>query len=190
VSAARLARGVANATWGVLLLAATEGALFGTLIATYFYLRFRSTDWPPPGIAAPSVALPLALTAVLVISVVPVALAANAASRDRARVAWLLVALALVLQAGYLAWQIVLFTDDLERFAPDASAYGSAYFTLLGAHHLHVAAGLLLDAWLLLRIGAGGLTTYRVRTVRVAAFYWAFVAAAGVLVVATQVSPS
>ena len=52
-----------------------------------------------------------------------------------------------------------------------------------------VVLGLLINAWLLVRI-AGGLTPYRVTGVRAAALYWYVVAAVGVFVVATQVSPS
>jgi heme/copper-type cytochrome/quinol oxidase subunit 3 len=186
---ARARRTLANGIWGVLLFAATEAALFGTLIATYFYLHFESAQWPPPGVAAPASALPLALTAALVATTVPVLFAARAARAGRMRAAWLLVALALAVQGAYLAWQIVLYVGDLHRFSPDASAYGSIYFLLLGAHHAHVAAGLALDAWVLLRM-AGGLTNYRVLTVQVLAIYWVFVNAIAVLVVATQVSPS
>jgi heme/copper-type cytochrome/quinol oxidase subunit 3 len=135
------------------------------------------------------VALPLALTAVLVATTVPVGLAALAASRGRRGVAWLLFALALPIQAGYLAWQIVLYMDDLDKFSPDGSAYGSIYFTLLGAHHAHVAFGLLLNVWVLVRL-ATGLTNYRVVTVQAVALYWVFVNLLAVVVVATQVSPA
>jgi heme/copper-type cytochrome/quinol oxidase subunit 3 len=140
---------------------ATEAALFGSLIGSYFYLRFTSPQWPQGGIAAPSVALPLVLTAVLVASTIPMAAAAAAARRGRSQSAWLLVALATLLQAGYLAVQIVQYIHDVGTFAPDTNAYSSIYFTLLGAHHAHVAVGLLLDAWLLGRL-LGGLTHYRV----------------------------
>jgi heme/copper-type cytochrome/quinol oxidase subunit 3 len=85
---ARGRRAIPNGVWGVLLFAATEGALFGTLLATYFYLRFRSAQWPPAGIEAPSVALPLALTGALVLTAAPMALAALAARRGRAAAAW------------------------------------------------------------------------------------------------------
>jgi heme/copper-type cytochrome/quinol oxidase subunit 3 len=182
-------RTVSNGVWGLLLFAASEGALFGTLLAAYFYLRFRSTQWPPAGIEAPSVALPLALTGALVLTTAPMALAALAARRGRAAAAWGLVALALVVQGGYLAWQIVLYLSDLDKFTPGATAYGSIYFTLLGTHHAHVAAGLLLNLWLLARL-ATGLTAYRVQAVQVVALFWAFVNAVAVLVVAAQVSPS
>jgi cytochrome c oxidase subunit 3 len=186
---ARARRTLPNGVWGLLLFAATEGALFGTLLATYFYLRFRSAVWPPPGIEAPSVALPLSLTGALVLTTVPMVLAALAARRGRARAAWLLVAVALLIQGGYLAWQIVLYISDLDKFAPDATAYGSVYFTLIGAHHAHVAAGLALDLWVLVRL-LGGLTNYRVQTVQVVALYWIFVNLVAILVVAAQVSPS
>jgi heme/copper-type cytochrome/quinol oxidase subunit 3 len=88
------------------------------------------------------------------------------------------VVLALLMQAGYLAAQIVSYIHDLGEFSPTDNAYGSIYFTLLGAHHAHVIVGLLLSLWLLVRIDAA----------RIIALYWYVVAAIGVLVVATQVS--
>ena len=117
------------------------------------------------------------------------ALASARARAGRVGPAVLLVLVAFVVQAGYLAWQIVLFSDDLHKFSPRGSAYGSIYFTLLGVHHFHVLIGLLLDVWVVARL-LGGMTRYRVLTVRVVALYWYFVSALGVAVVLTQVSPS
>ena len=182
-------RTVPTGLWGMLLFAATEATLFGTLLAAYFYLRLRAPQWPPPGIEAPSVALPLALTAVLVATTVPIVLAALAVRGGRRGLAWAMVAMALVVQAGYLAWQVVLYTDDLAKFSPDATAYGSIYFTLLGVHHAHVALGLLFDLWVLVRL-ASGLNRYRTITVQAVAVYWTFVNLVAILVVAAQVSPS
>ena len=178
-----------NGWWGIAIFCASEAMLFGLLLATYYYLRFRATQWPPPGVPEPKVALPLILTAVLVSSSVPVALAARAARAGRVRVAQVALAVALAAQATYFGLQIHLFLDDLAKFTPQQGAYGSAYYTLVGAHHTHVAVGLLLDAWLLLRL-AGGLTTYRVNGLLATAFYWHFVNALAVLVVLTQISPS
>jgi heme/copper-type cytochrome/quinol oxidase subunit 3 len=185
--AASRPRSPSSGILGVLVFAATEATLFGTLIATYFYLRLNADRWPPQGVEAPAVALPVALTAALVLTTAPVLLAAVAAARGRRGAAWLLVLGATVVQAGYLAWQIVLYFDDLSKFAPDETTYGSIYFTLLGTHHIHVAIGLLLDVWVLMRLAAG-LTSYRVTTVRVVAVYWVLVNAVAVLVTATQVS--
>ena len=175
--------------WGTLLFVATEATLFGTLFATYFYLRFNTPQWPPAGVPEPKVALPLILTGVLVATTIPVFFGTRAALAGRARLAWLLFFVALVIQAGYFGVQVHEFLGDLDKFSPHDSAYASIYFTLLGAHHLHVIAGLLLDGWLLVRL-AGGLTSYRVVAVRAVALYWYVVAALAIAVTATQVSPS
>jgi len=168
---------------------ATETALFGSLIGAYFYLRFTSPEWPQGGIAPPSVALPLALTAVLLASLVPMRAAERAARRERRGAAWRWLLLAFALQAGYLAVQIVSYIDELGTFTPATNAYGSIYFTLLGAHHAHVIVGLGLTLWLLARL-VGGLTEYRVTAVRAIALYWYVVGTVGVFIVATQVSPA
>jgi len=183
-------RALPNGVWGMAVFLASEATIFGTLIASYFYLRFTSPEWPQGGIAAPSVALPLALTAALVITVVPMGLAATAARAGNVRATWLLVAAALVVQSAYLAAQILSFLHDLDSFSPSTNAYGSIYFTLLATHHAHVAVGIGLDLWLLGRLARGGLTPYRVTAVRAIALYWFVVAALAVAVVATQVSPS
>lgn len=187
--AARARRALPNGWWGAALLIATETALFGSIIASYFYLRFQVVEWPPAGISAPSVAVPLALTGALVATSVPMFLAVRNARAGRARAAWLSIGAAALVQAGYLAWQIVLFTDDFHKFKPTGSSYGSIYFTLLATHHAHVLLGLLIDAWLLARL-LSGLTNYRVIAVRVAALYWYFVNAVAIAVVLTQLSPS
>jgi len=182
-------RSLPTGLWGAILFIATEATLFGTLVATYFYLRFQTSVWPPAGIDPPKVALPLALTGVLVLSTVPMFLASARARAGRAGAAIPLILVAFLAQAGYLAAQIVLFTDDLGKFSPHATAYASIYFTLLATHHFHVLIGLLLDLWVVARL-IGGMTRYRQVTVRVVAFYWYFVSALGVAVVLTQLSPS
>jgi heme/copper-type cytochrome/quinol oxidase subunit 3 len=168
---------------------ATEATLFGTLFGTYFYLRLRVPHWPPAGIPSPSVTVPVVLAAVLVATSIPIALAVRAARRARVAAARRFVLLALVVQAGYFAMQIQLFVDDLARFSPRGSAYASIYYTLLGAHHLHVAIGMLLSSWIILRL-LGGLTRYRLVGLEAIALYWYVVNILAVCVVLTQVSPS
>jgi heme/copper-type cytochrome/quinol oxidase subunit 3 len=105
------------------------------------------------------------------------------------RLAQLALILALLVQAAYLAIQLHLFMDDLDAFSPNASSYASIYFTLVGAHHFHVVIGMLLEAWLVLRL-VSGLTSYRLVGLHATAFYWHFVNAVAVVVVLTQVSPA
>jgi heme/copper-type cytochrome/quinol oxidase subunit 3 len=183
------ARAWPSGMWGIALVIATEATLFGSLIAAYFYLRLQVHAWPPPGVAPPSVTLPLVLTGILLLTAVPLFLAVRAARARRVRRAWWLLALAFVVQAAYLGLQIHLFADDLNSFTPQGSAYGSIYFTLLGVDHLHVALGLVLDVWLLGKL-IGGLTNFRMVALRVVSLYWYFVAIVGVAVVFTQLYPS
>lgn len=175
--------------WGAALLIATEATLFACLIATYFYLRFRTNEWPLGGIEKPSVTLPLVFTAMLVATAIPMFLSVRAAKAGAVRVAWWLLLLATAVQATYLGLQIHLMIDDLHSFSPQANAYGSIYYALLATHHAHVAVGLAIDAWLLWKL-ARGLTNYRLIALRVAAVYWYFVAATAVAVVLTQLYPS
>jgi cytochrome c oxidase subunit III len=178
-----------NGWWGMALFVATEATLFGTLIGSYFYLRFNYVHWPPPGVPDPGIALPLILTAVLLATALPVHSAVNAARDAHRARAWWLIALALLVQTGYFAMQVHLLADDIPKVDPQASSYGSIYVTLVGAAHAHVFVGLLLDLWLLARL-ATGLTTYRLVGLRVIAFYWYFVYAVSVVVVLTQISPA
>jgi heme/copper-type cytochrome/quinol oxidase subunit 3 len=134
------------------------------MIGSYFYLRFKNVHWPPPGVPEPKVVVPLVLLGVLILSAWPI-------SRGGRR--WLL--LALVMQAGYLATAVYDYRDDLRRFTPQQHAYGSLYYTLLGASHAHVAVGLLLNVWLLFR--------YRPRAARAISLYWY-----GVIVLTTAVT--
>lgn len=178
-----------NGWYGMLILVATESALFGTLLASYVYLRFQARAWPPDGVAPPSLTAPIVLALVLVAAAVPMAFAARAAARGARGAALGGVACALAVQTVYLALQIHLYADDLARFSPRLDAYASIYFTLLAVHHVHVAVGIVLDLWLLARLSRG-LTPYRRTAVSVVAFYWYFVSIAGLIVTATVLSPS
>jgi cytochrome c oxidase subunit III len=188
-AADRQRRSFPSGWWGMALFIAGETTFFGLMIASYFYLRFQNDHWPPVGAEKPEVALPLILTAILVATTVPLFAAVRAGRAGRVARAWLLLLLAFVVQAGYLGVQVHEFLDELDKMSPHASSYASIYFTLIGAHHLHVAAGLLLELWLLARL-LGGLTNYRLIALRVTALYWYFVAAVGIAVVFTQIYPS
>jgi cytochrome c oxidase subunit III len=178
-----------NGWWGMAIFLAGESVIFGALLATYYYLRFKAVHWPPLGTPEPEIALPLILTAILVATSVPMQLALRAGQEGRLGATRLALAVALAVQAAYFGVQIHLFLADLAKFTPGEQAYGSIYFTLLGAHHAHVAAGLLLDVWFLLRLSTG-LTRYRLAGLWATTFFWHVVNGLAVLVVLTQVSPA
>jgi heme/copper-type cytochrome/quinol oxidase subunit 3 len=173
--------------WGMALFVATEATLFGTIFGTYFYLRFQDQSWPPHGVPEPEIAVPLVLALVLAATSVPVQGALRAARAGRvARARWLLV-VAVVVQAGYFAMQTSQIESDLATSTPQGSAYGSIYFTMLGAHQAHVVVGLLLELWLLAKL-VRGLNRYRLVALQSTAFYWHFVNVLALLVVGVQLS--
>jgi cytochrome c oxidase subunit 3 len=171
----------------MLMFVATEATLFGAFVGTYFYLRFKSPVWPQGGLPEPKVVVPLVMAGVLLSSSIPMQLASSAAGAGRlaATRAWIL--LALVVQAGYFAYEVHDFADQLQVFDITVNAYSSIHYTLLGAAHAHIALGLLFDLWLLAKL-ATGLTRYRVRATEAIALYWHAVNVITLVVTVTLVS--
>jgi heme/copper-type cytochrome/quinol oxidase subunit 3 len=176
--------------WGMALFLCAEVTLFGTLISSYFYLDFDAHKWPPSGIAPPSVVLPLVATGGLVALTLPLWLAARAARAGRRGRVLALLAFSILVQLGYLAGQVLLMRHDLHHFTPKGSAYGSIYYTLLVAHHAHVALGILIELVVFGFVAIRGLTNYWLIATRGVVLYWYVVNAMAVLVVLTQLSPS
>jgi heme/copper-type cytochrome/quinol oxidase subunit 3 len=180
-----------NGWWGMALFLSAEATLFGGLIATYFYLDFGArAGWPPAGISRPATLVPSILTACLVATSLPMALAARRARAGASAPSAAAIALAMAVQCGYVVYQMHLFVDELHKFGPQGSAYGSIYYTLLGVHHAHVIVGVLLSAATLGWLAVSGLTNYRLIGVRALALYWHVVNALAVAVLLTQLSPS
>jgi len=95
---------------------------------------------------------------------------------------------AAVVQAVYLVWRMHDYVDELHKLKPQASAYASIYFALLGADHLHVLVGILLNLWLLARL-ATRITPYRLRGLQAITFFWHAVNALTIAVLAVSLSP-
>ena len=176
-----------NGWWGMLIFVAAEATLFGCLLGTWFYLRLLSVHWPQGGIEPKDPVVPLVLAAVLASTSIFMQAASRAGLAGQAWAAFAPLLIALVVQAGYFAYAVYDFRADLATFAPQDNAYASIYYTLLGADHVHVALGLLLSAWTLLRL-LGGLTPYRLTGLRATTLYWHVVNAITVIVTVTIVT--
>ena len=173
--------------WGMVILIASEATLFAVFVAAYFYLRFTSPEWPQGGLPEPKALVPLILVACLAATSIPMQLASRAARAGRVAATRLFVASALVVQAGYLAYSIHDFGDQLEVFGIGRNGYSSIYYTLLGADHAHVAVGILFNLWLLGKL-VTGLTTYRANGAQAIAWYWHAVNTITLVVILTLLS--
>jgi cytochrome c oxidase subunit I+III len=173
-----------SATWsGIALFVVIEGVAIGSLLVSYYYLRLGAPAWPPTGIEPPPLALPALALALLLGSVVPVAMAERAARRGRLDAPTRLLPVA---AAGVLGYG-VLTTLELVRhpFRWWANAYGSVVFTISGYQVLHAIVLVLFGAavWASWR---RGVAARRERAALEAlALYWYFVAGVSIPVFAT-----
>ncbi len=173
--------------WGMVWLIATEATLFALLLASYFYVRFRSDPpWPPDGIGDPKLPLVVVMTAVLWSSSIPVHVAERGirvGSQRRLRAG---LAAGFVLGAAFLTLTVAVeWPEVLHEFGPTTNAYGSLFFTITGFHAAHVLVGLLLSLWTQLRARQGAFDAHRHLTVQNFALYWHFVDVVWAFVLAT-----
>ena len=190
LASAQPRRSAPNGIWGMVLFLCAEVALFGTMIGSYYYLDFESRHWPQAGIKPESIPDPTLATLWLLVTLIPIGLGARRARLGQRVWAVRLLLLGFLLQAGYLAFQIILYIGDLDRFRPQSSAYASIYYTLLTTHHAHVALGLALDLVVAWKLATKGLTDYWLIAVRGLALYWYVVGAVGVFVLLVLLTPS
>jgi cytochrome c oxidase subunit 3 len=175
------------AWWGMAMLVVSEGTLMAAMVGTFFYLRFNSTTWPPPGDPEPRVIVPLILAAVLSTTSVFMQLAWRAVRAARLGATRLLLVIALAVQCGYLAYEVHDYSRELGRSPIGTDAYTSIHYVLLGADHAHVFLGILLSLWLLWKL-ATGITTYRANAVQAITWYVHFVNLLTWVVIGTIVS--
>jgi heme/copper-type cytochrome/quinol oxidase subunit 3 len=172
------------AWWGMAIVIASEGMLLGSFLATYYYLRFKAPVWPPHGDHAPPIATTLILTACLVATSFAMATVSWSAAAGQLVKARFALVVALIVQLGYVAYELNDYRDQLHASDITHDQYTSIYYTLLGADHAHVLIGVLFNLWLLGKL-ATGLTRYRVHAAQAIAWYWHFVNVMTLIIVGT-----
>lgn len=175
--------GRASPGWyGMLLVIATEGALFVYLLFSYFYLGSQSPgEWPPSG--PPAIGIAALNTVVLLAS----SLTAWWGQKgiERGSPGRLLAGLAASLGLGALFVGVQVHEWLGKNFDPTTNAYGSLYFTITGLHIAHVVAGLVILACLILWTALGRFSAARRGHVTVGVLYWHFVDAVWLAVFAS-----
>jgi cytochrome c oxidase subunit III len=118
--------------WGTLGFMVIEGFTLLLTIASYFYLRQNEFDWPPGRTPAPDLLIPTINTLLLLLVIVPMRAAGEAAKRmDRRGVArGLLIATGMTVVVNVLRW----FELMALNVKWDAHAYGSAAWAVVAMH--------------------------------------------------------
>jgi cytochrome c oxidase subunit 3 len=162
----------AGGWWGLLALIVTEGALFGYLLFSYFYLASQTQQhWPPEGPPPLSIA---SLNTVILLASSGFVWASERCIR-RSQLQWSLasMALAILLGAGFVMIQFREWSH--KSYDMTTNLYDSLYFTITGFHLLHVAVGLAILLLLLLWTALGYFDGRRYAAVTIGGVYWHFV---------------
>jgi len=152
----------------------TDCVLFATLFATYAVLH-NNTYGGPAG--AELFKLPYALveTLLLLTSSFTCGLAMIALQRRDKRqiIGWL--SGTFLLGGAFLAMELAEFSHlAAEGHSWTASAFMSAFFTLVGTHGAHITVGLLWILVLLPRIARQGITPHTARRLALFSMFWHF----------------
>jgi heme/copper-type cytochrome/quinol oxidase subunit 3 len=146
---ARPETGVTNVKLGIWLFLASEVMLFGGLFSAYVLLRTGAPAWPP-GWTILSVPLGAANTLVLIASSVTIVMAWLALEDRDVTEYWLFMGLTVLLGVVFLVVKAFEYADKFEHgLGPASSMFLGVYFTLTGVHALHVASGVVVNAYLL-----------------------------------------
>ena len=171
-------RSASNGWWGMVLLVATEATLFAVLLASYFYIRFKTSGgWPPDGISDPKLLRAFVMTVLLAGSAVFMYAAETGIRRGSQRALVVGLGATFLLGLAFLGLQVWETVVIAREFTPKTDAYGSLVFTITGAHSAHLVVGLLLVIWIQARAWFGAYSPRRHLGVQMAAIYWYFVVA-------------
>tara|TARA_B100000029_G_scaffold2704_1_gene3252 strand:+ start:5489 stop:6100 length:612 start_codon:yes stop_codon:yes gene_type:complete len=149
---------------------------FLALFFSFLMIRFRATEWPPGGIEALPLTLPIINTCVVVMSSLTLRKAVSAMRIRDGRVfrRWLTIALGM--GSLFLVLQIINWASLWNSgFRVNSGAYGSFFYTLTAFHGLHVLAGIGLLVWLVFQTRSLTTGRYERARVRVIELFWHFV---------------
>ncbi len=126
--------------WGIMGMMAIEGMVFVLMIASYFYLHSRALAWPPHS-DPPALLWGTLNLSIFVLSAIP-----NEWYRRRARKGdTRAVQIGLVIMSLVGIANVVVRYFELKHLNTDWSidAYGSAVWTLIGLHVVHLLTDLV-----------------------------------------------
>lgn len=125
---------------GMMLFLASELMFFGGLFAAYFTLRSTAPNWPPADVELDLVLTSVATALLLLSSFSMRAGVVRVRDVDDVAGARLRIAVTFALGATFLA--IKGYELSTAGFGVSSHAYGSLFFTILGAHGVHLLVGM------------------------------------------------
>lgn len=167
--------GISNTKLAMWVYLGSDCLLFGSLISTYLLLRHRSVGGPTSeevfDIPFTSVS-----SFVLLMSSLTMALAVSSIVRGDVRLNRIWLATTAMLGAVFMGGQVYEFTDFYRAgLGFTTNIFGSAFYTLIGFHGVHVSVGIIMLTSLLVMSLRGNLGPERAEAVETIGLYWHFV---------------
>ncbi|MFC3884240.1 cytochrome (ubi)quinol oxidase subunit III [Bacillus songklensis] len=165
-----------NKFLGFWLFLGGETVLFSSLFATYLALKDHTANGPT---TQDLFELPLTFVATMLLltsSLTSVYAMYHMKNFNFSKMMlWL--GVTVLLGAGFLGLEIYEFNHYVHEYKHTfkSSAFGSAFYTLVGFHGGHVALGLLWILTLMIRNARRGLNLYNAPKFYVASLYWHFI---------------
>jgi cytochrome c oxidase subunit III len=158
---------------GMLLFIISEVMVFGAFFTAYFFIRVvGGAEWPAEGTELPKL-IALVNTCILVSSSLTVHWALEGAKHGNRFALQAGITTTFLLGATFLFIQINEYVHI--GFSPQDNAQGSIFYGLTGLHGAHVAIGLTLLAFVVIRGFRGHYSAHEHRGVQVPGIYWHFV---------------
>ena len=175
-----VAFGHRNTTWlANVFYMAIEGMMFALMFAMYFYLRTRSTNWPP-GHLPPALRFGALNALVFLVSIIPAWIVKRRApERNRTAVRNGLLVLALFALAATVL-RVFEFSALNCRWTDDA--YSSTVWVLIGMHSGHLLTELIETLVLLAISFTSKMEGTRLADAAINSDYWYFVVITGLMV--------
>jgi heme/copper-type cytochrome/quinol oxidase subunit 3 len=158
--------------WGTIGFMVIEGSMFVMVLVAYYFLRTRSTEWPP---SAPNPELMWATvnTVLLFVSLIPNYLAKRAAESFELRRVQILLPICVAFGVAFLVVRVLEFMTLNVTW--DANAYGSIVWFILGLHTTHILTDIVETGVLAALMFTAHVEPKRFVDVSENALYWNFI---------------
>jgi cytochrome o ubiquinol oxidase subunit 3 len=164
----------ATTTFGLWVYLMSDCLLFASLFAAYAVLHTQTAGCAGPA-ALFNTRTALIETLILLTSSFTSGLALLAARRKHVLGTWLALGATVLLGDAFLAQELTEFSHLIHSGnGPDASAFLSSYFALVGTHGLHITLGLLWALTLFAHLALRGLAPSTRRGIAYFALFWHF----------------
>lgn len=161
---------------GMWIFLTSEVVIFGSLIISYLYVRVRSDIWPAT-VQTHNLAIGTTDTIILLTSSLTMILSLQAIRNGNLRLLKAGLAGTFALGATFLVLKLIVEwpQEFANGFVITGGIAPSAYYTLMGAHALHVGVGLAALSYLMTKSLAGRFNAEKHTSVELLGLYWTFV---------------